>query len=562
MSEFFNDLRKQGQKFYTNYLSSHKHSNKELSELIKHIKYTRSTYRRLSIHIQQLKYTYILPKTSMICTSFKANVGSTECIYGYMYSDGSQPMYDSLHKYLCIGGTFMSQDGEYRHRFVTFDKIEYIKTKFKYQWDLIEDLILRRMQNQLKLRVDIFYPSNSHVNVNEFEENINSSRVAIAMFILCWLGDYHKIQYKIIENHINVAYQTIIYNPDDIDVMLKMNKNTTFEESEQLLRAIGSVHPVRQHDSSKTTMMGMITGQKLFPLTNREITDHLDIKSNVWREHYIAVKCNDLVINLVSLSFPIFNDWFLIQNTHPGIFDNPTQYAKFIHGKIADDMTEKLSTIDALAYESSELSNPRLKSRKFGELSRMINRSIEYADDEISMSDVTLCMHSEYVGRTVRDLPALSRISKGLFRYSSIFDKPDIFAGCMFEWLYGLYCTNTILGTMHGDLHINNATIHNVFIFREEETKYKMYVIDGGSPSLMYIFKHIGVFAMLIVFSRVIIGNIGMIQNDFGEAYADTYFDKQSPRILRLIAYHFPDLFAANESAIEDLVKKEEEGNK
>ena len=64
----------------------------------------------------------------------------------------------------------------------------------------------------------------------------------------------------------------------------------------------------------------------------------------------------------------------------------------------------------------------------------------------MSMSNVALCTISEYVGRTIADIPHLiTKTARYKKIYSNVF-RIDYFRKYMFEIVYALYCANSKCG--------------------------------------------------------------------------------------------------------------------
>ena len=575
--------------------------NKKVKQLLDNLTTRISAFRRIYQNVQDLKYLCQIPERGLITTVFKITrfedkkegsgdvddvniefldsdeyIGandSTSCIYGYLYSEYKDDKIE--HKYICTGGTYTSQDGEYRKRFTPFYKLENAKKDFPKQWEFVEELIVSKMNDgDIQLNADFFFPSTIDEESRRiFIENVNCSRCAIYLYMLCWMVDFNLIHLKMIENHINPAYQYILYDKSDIPAYEDWIK--LFETYDEVIKLKSYVERMvmgipmsttERYENPKlpnNTVYLLITGQKLFSLTAHELENHLDIDSNIWREYYLSSKTSDLLINVISPSFAIINKWFIIEGGHPGIFDNPSQYTRFIQGKTADEIANELTQIDKLAYESSiELNTQRPKSVKFQDLSTLIHDGINYARTNITLTDKILCLHVEHVGSTIRDIPAFSKHANIEYKQiNKTFTNYELFKGYLFEYLYGLYCMNTVIGAMHGDLHVNNVTIFQSMVYIDTkilQTKYKLYVFEEPSPEV-YAFEHVGVFGVIIDFSRSILGNLNILKRDFGKKYADDFMEKQTIRILKLVELHFPELYSKNEKIFKVRVESDPE---
>jgi hypothetical protein len=552
MATISSDLIKVNDELYRKQIAEINVEDEKSKQLINELETSLSTLNRTAVSYQKLKYTYLLPKTSLICTTFKVIRDGTSALYGFLYSkvdiDGSVE-----HLYMCLGGTFTSQDGEFRKRFVPYDRIENTKKHYQAQWELVEEMIVEQMNDEkIEFVSDVFFPAKQQegiplIEVNEFYEAINTSRAAVNLYVLCWLCDYHRIHLKYIENHIHPGYQYVIYDSAYLPIYEQVMKLTgTLEHYFNMIIRIESLTYVYD---KYLALKPLATGQKLFPLTYKETVNIHDIESGIWREYYIAKKCSDIVLNLVSPSFSCLHDWFFIQNTHAGLFDNLPQHVKFQHSEMAKSLNDQLRKADKSAYNGSEDIDVKTpKSRKFKMVSNEIRSGINYAEANIILTDVCAVFVMEYTGRTLRDIPSLIQFGNVVSGLERTFAEPDLFAKYMFEILYGCYCLNTLSGSMHGDLHINNVTMFDMYRYTDLQIDNPtiLYVIGDQS----YIFPHIGVFSVIIDFSRSLIGDRNMIEDEFGAEYAENFFIGQRERALRVINRFFPELYERSAQAL------------
>ena len=231
----------------------------------------------------------------------------------------------------------------------------------------------------------------------------------------------------------------------------------------------------------------------MIPLNLKEIQDPLKLRYNSWREYLVSNKCNNLVINCISPSFSIILDWFYIKNSRKGLYDNKTQFDKMKNSELAKNILQTLYEAQRGTYFAAENLKTMTKSadkvkkwisNKFRKLSEKIDESINYSIEEIIMSEVTLAFVNEYIGRTVADTINIIQNSP---RYNKVIGYPlddsgyKFFAKYIFEIIYGLYCINTKLGIIHGDFHLNNATIG--LLYKEVKTKPKKNDINASNLS-------------------------------------------------------------------------------
>lgn len=571
---------------YNDVLSADTIDDKKLSsEILKRFKArTFSHLNRFVSNVQVIKYALATSKTNMITTCFKVTFDSTSCIYGYLHSRcrGGTKTTSITHEFVCSGPTFRSQDGEYRHRFIRYDQFVQLFTKYEEVFSKVEAMVVDKLSSgRMQFFVDFYYPANCSVDPKYMNEFINNTRLAIKLYMIAWMRDFHYIHLKIPENHMNPAYQYIIYRPEDMETYNEIMKVLGEDKKyEQLVDRITEFY--QNIDDPDLNIERLSCGQKIFPLTVIESIRTDDINYSVWREMYMTNLVSNLVLNLISPSFPFLGSWFYIQNSHAGLFDNIAMFDKYKHSDIAGDVSRQLRDIDTYNYYGREKQNSAL-SGKFLQLSKNINKAIIYADSDIRLTDLSVCVTSEYVGRTLRDIPNIIAQKQHLHGLDLIFTNADTFAKHMFEYVYAFYCMNTRLGIVHGDLHMNNVTIFRLYTMVDSRGKplidnpVVMYVLEGenkiggaeGAPQKVktevktthdtskttgYVFPHNGLFSMVIDLSRAVLGNVRRLENEFGPLYAEAYFRDQQNRLLHIINNNFPEIIESSQAAVSRLV--------
>lgn len=517
-----------------------------------------SHFNRIVRNVQVLKHTFLMEKTSMIAACFKVTYKSTSCIYGYLYSTVKQPegkrgQPEIVHRYACCSPTFRSQDGEYRHRFQPWPRFQEIWDKYYEFFEPIEKMIVERVESGAKsFQVDFFYPDGVEVNQRKFEDDVNVKRIAIKLFVMAWFCDFFRIHNKIMENHINPAYQYIVYQAKDIPIYQSIVDKIGANQYRLIIHRISRWY--QNINNPDYNIAEIECGQKLFPVTVFEAIKTGDINFSIWRELYINNMCSDLVLNMISPSFPFINNWFYVQNAHGGMFDNIAMHDKYTHGEIAADISTQLRNTDKYNYNSGDRTKGPVNS-DFMRLSRHIQKSIIYADSAIRLTDLSICITNEHVGRTLRDIPVLVANPQYAPGYDLAFADLDTFSKHMFEFIYGFYCMNTKIGVFHGDLHLNNATLFKLYTMKEGarsfvDNPHIAYILSDD----VYLFPHYGIFGMIIDYSRAVIGDKSRLERDFGEKFADQYFKEQRTNMMRVIHHYFTKFYEKNRDALEGLI--------
>jgi hypothetical protein len=426
------------------------------------------------------------------------------------------------YRYFTTGGSFISKDGEYRVGLINITSIKTIKETPVIQniFHDIKEYLSKRLSNRgMVMLKEYFYPSDDKKSI-EIELEYYSFELQNELFAITWFNTIFNLYLNIIENHLNKKFKKIMFKhkKEDTEFFKQLIKKYSLEQM-NLLRYItnhvftcGNIIKEQRDTATKI-------GQKIIPLSISETQNPFNIRFKPWREYLISAHLSNYIVNNISPGFFITNSWFYIKNSRKGLFDNEIQYEKMKRSELAIQITELLNRAQLYTYENiakkiNKFNTKTLDSyisNKFKELSKKIQNPIDYAKEDIIMSNVALCMLSEYVGRTIWDVILLSKASQ---YYDKLIGHPftlsgyPIFAKYMFELCYNLYCMNSISGIIHGDLHLNNATLNsltyvNIRNLNEIKNPTVLYVL--GDEKNQYIFPTVGYYLCIIDFSRSII---------------------------------------------------------
>lgn len=518
--------------------------------------------------------------TDTICTTFKVKdlTENIDTIYSFGYFERvskNKKTYKKIssvvhnteyrYRYFVNGGSFISKDGEYRVGMISYHSVNEIKRKPVIQnlFHDIKDYVRKSLfERNMVLIKEYFYPTNDKKNI-EIELEYYSYELQHELFAITWFNTIYKHYLNIVENHLNENYKKIMfkYAKEDItflNILIKKYKKNVIEK----LRFMSN-HVFTNTNNTENYNMATKVGQKIIPLTISEIQNPFSIEYKPWREYLISAKLSDYVINNVSPGFFITGTWLYIKNSRKGLFDNDIQYEKMRTSELAIQITELLHRSQLFTHENIGKSTIKkgkrqvntFFSKKFKILYDKIQDPIEYAKNEIIMSNVAFCMMSEYVGRTLWDVISLSESSP---YYNNLIGKPftesgyKYFAKYMFELCYNLLCINSISGIIHGDLHLNNLTLKALLYkqlknISDIKNPSVLYVI--GDVNNQYIFQTVGYCLCLIDFSRSIIlpEKINQLKNNFLPKSHEiinnikSFQDEQVNRMLNMYLQYVPD---------------------
>lgn len=215
------------------------------------------------------------------------------------------------------------------------------------------------------------------------------------------------------------------------------------KDADDIFELLSSVCGCRYTNPNIPTSYATVkTGQKLILLTLDEVSHTMDSTYNTWNEIIAGRETTDLILNTISPCFAIHSAWFFIYNADKKLFNLSTA-----HEKILMSDTIKMTQDDMRV-------------------------------DKV-YSDIAVGIINENIGSTfLNDIPTVD-----IDRY-------------IFDIIFALYCMNTKINKMHGDLHGNNV----VMMHQTKSDGFIIYAIGDDE----YILRHVGKYACIIDFSRVI----------------------------------------------------------
>jgi hypothetical protein len=494
-----------------------------------------------------LLYEIIPEKTELICTVLSCTryfltdqLMEQTSIIGYLYSIVAAQKV--THKYIAFSSTYTSKDGEYRRRFMPYDTFiknfdVYTDTTALVDADVVQQL----NEHRLSFNTDSYTTIDSQLGV--LKKSIDDLRIIIKVYISCWLSDYFKIKQGIFPNHQNPAFKSVINSESSSKLYAAVLAKIGIEKYWDLSLKIG-------HWKQD---INLEVGQKLFPLTYDEVRNWENPSFTTWRELYFTSMCSNLVLNLICPSFPLISNWFYIPNMRETIFDNHAMHLKYEHSQVVEEAIDLLERSDSLLTDEND--DPY--TERFAYLSKQINESIMYGEGYILLSNIALCMISEYTGHTFRDEFRLRN------KFHLELSETEMLTKYTFDIMYALYCMNSKVGLIHGDLHLNNITVKQmgnvttqefkdgeIYIKANVKDPHVAYVIDDTT----YVFPHLGYTAVIIDFSRSIVGDYKQIEDRYGEQLTREFFIQQRPRVIRLLYRLFPRFMDKHRDRMEALL--------
>lgn len=388
------------------------------------------------------------------------------------------------HKKFCISPSLISCDGEYRRRFNNARSIGILPAKFPNEWNAVELAVRKKVEKKgWVVTENTYYPTEASKTVsNTLPESIRERDMTMFFLQATWLVNTIDHIRGVQENHINKKYQKIVLGDMKSDVAALKSIMSKFGGTIEVIYNV--LTHVNANPNYPISYNLLEMGQKLVPLNIAEVQNPFDMAFKPWKEYLISNRMSSLVASGIACGFSVITKWLYIKNTSKGLFDNEIQYQRMEKGRMAKEIAQLLAN----ARDRSIL-DPKIHQAatmivdKFKHLKSLIQAPIDFCKEEIIMSNVALCIISEYVGKTFLDATVICGRSA---YYRDQLGDPfgggyDIFCRYMFELLYNLYCMNRYMGLIHGDLHLNNVAI------RQKKISVGYNFADVKDPKILFV---------------------------------------------------------------------------
>lgn len=492
-----------------------------------------------------LKYYVVPRKLEYVCTIFKISHGINQTTYAFLYSSVGK---DIHHEFVSICPTFTSADGEYRHRFISVVQFLHEYAKCQSQLELLEKHVLKQIR---KKKIQLFSATvggvvNTHKQVND---SIEKLRLPIKFYTVAWYLSRHLLSVGTLETHITHGYIEAMFSSDDDDFYKKYEKQL-YQNIDAIL-----IHLSRFYKEKIQLHSPVEIGQKLIPLTIKQVEDIGDTQHSTWAEIQISQFASNLVINGISPTYPIFGNWFLIADSSPSMYDNTVMHIKLRNSEDVKNIVKNLEHVRKHTYVFDPIKKKEVYlSYNMEGLSQAIEIPMDYAEEEMIMSNHTLCTLVEHMGRTLANQINLRNDSVWTKTDGGLFTDLRWFAKYMFEYLYGLYALNYRLRIIHSDLHLNNATIFAKRFTVNGETGESLV----PNPTIMYrvhdqvyCYPTTGRTSCIIDFSRAIIGPGSPLEESFFQTSATSSWSDQHRKIKQTYQRELPEFYQEHKDELQ-----------
>jgi len=378
---------------------------------------------------------------------------SVEAVIAHVIACVSCGVPDPL--YIMTGGTYVSRDGEYRHRLLWYST--FMEAKFP---DVLDGYVADLINNdELGFHISLFGGASlDDERRGLILERLEEDMFARRAFEACWMVDTIEfISTGLVPNHHNLAYAKLMYHeslPEDKVLLDEIMKTMSKQK----------INEFNKHKLIQDSHGRLEVGCKYIPLTIGDLRDMVDPRVPIWREYRLTQKLADLAVSGVGTGFPIIRGYFYVQNVHEGFFDNPELQQDFIIQDHLQASIEKIKTAQKHLRESRE----RDPADRLRAVEEDLDQPLMRADRYLRLSNLALATVMEHAGRTARDMPKIThqlileqRAGKFLPYINTAMFSTDAFLKIFFDWMWGFLCMHSE-GIMHADPHLNNLTFQRV----------------------------------------------------------------------------------------------------
>lgn len=483
------------------------------------------TFTRL-VRIAELNYVF--PNNGVTTTTLRlqmqSSVGPIDEIYGYVHSFAEPDSSVLEPQYYCTSGYLRSHDGEYRRDIAPMSC--YHDTMKGYS--SVVNPIINHIN---KLIAD----NKITIACEHYGDIVELATLPLYVLAMGWLIDViTALDAKVFDSHWfgnRKQWVTEFPGGGELFTMLKSVPGAAVIKCANSAR-----YPYG--DSNRFN-----AGQKLIPVPVAALARPYDLSHAIWREIYVNELVTVLVMNNICTGFAYLCGWFYINDADANLFSGESMRNKYDHDVVARGirhgvMGERMHTRDR---EVAPGGDPRQDiyspiNNYFNEIGARLRGVAEYADNTVVMSDRAICIVAIHVTVPVSNVITLHN----QFEPARIdLLGKSLFSGVVFNHLYDLYCLNSRVGAIHGDLHIGNATVYRGVL--NTHHKYLNAVTVIGDK--FYSFAYSAFNGCIIDFSRAIVGDLDKIARDYSRPYADKIKVSQVYALANLIKMYFPEKY-------------------
>jgi len=522
-----------------------------------------------------LSNDFILSKTQTVLTILKIIRNNKILNFGFVYGDIKNNKINN--KFVILSLSFISKDGEYKHRLLNTEYINNILNKKIFN-KIYKHIHKNYINKEFKLDYGI-YNIEKNVILNDYKKTLSNHILILKYYSIIWFIELYFNNKNKTEINVQDELYSILFSPTDIVFFQNLYNNYKIEIDELIPQLIyyNSINKLE-------------LGQKLLPFNYVQLKEYNHLLHFQWKELLINKIINNLIHNNNSICFSLFIDWVFITKSDKLLYNNKEIYRKINY---SDKIQKVLQLLNAAKQNFSDLYSNEFKSKLINKLEKKLQSLINETQTNIIMSNVSLSFLSEYSGKTFfHHLNSYIYNTKNIL-IGDLMNDYNIFCKYIFDIIYSLYCLN-LKGIIHGDLHLNNITISLISNIKENSNvlydlnngfnnnilKYlrlypyiddnkKSNSFNSPNPSISkeinnkllnetYIFQHLGYFPCIIDYSRsfILLNLIDefVIEQEKNKS-RNKYIKYETKRIINELNKIFPNYIKNNTHKLKFLLK-------
>jgi hypothetical protein len=429
-----------------------------------------------------------------------------------------------MPEFISISPTFDSRDGEYRKRFIKYETFLAAYDIYGEKLSMFEDAVWKLISEE-KLSLNLTFFPYDEALAREYKH----SRLLLKVFAYSLALDLWEYYTGLLMEHTNSKYKKIILLiGNDHPELINLSKKLILDASNKLTLYF--------QDSSFITEVRC--GQKIVPLYHNEVMNIGDYNLPTWKETNVMSLVSNLVLNFITPSFPLYNDWTYIFDSDLTLFENTPMHNKYAlsdvisytlndirkaREKISEDVSNgneraimgggsdedneeeeenenknedkneerclcsgKIITTEEHEEYSKEfmksiVENGIDESYNSREFNAHLYEDIEYAQSHLVMSDTALLHTVEDVGWTLHSVN--NYITKALKHppvIRNLMGSWSVINHYIFNYIYAAHCMHTKMHVVHSDIHSNNLTLHLWGEIAEDEDYDHVYNFEDS----------------------------------------------------------------------------------
>ena len=404
-----------------------------------------------------------LSKTETIITIYKIKRNKQTVNFGFVY--GNIENNKISNKFIILSLSFLSKDGEYKHRLISYNIIEKLLIN-RIVKQIYDYLYNNYVNKEYELEFNIYNLDNKSKYKDYESKLINKITILKSYTIIFIIEIFSKLENNL-DININDNFSNILFSLKDIEFFKKIyNKNK--EEIDDLIKNI-----IYYNKNNKLEL-----GQKLLPFNYIQLKDYNHLLHFQWKELLINRIITNLIHNNISICFSLFVDWILISKSNKYLFNNEEIYKKITY---SDKIKNILQYLYLAKNNLIELNNEINKNRIINKLEKKLQNLINDTQSNMIMSNVSLSFLSEYSGKTIfHHLNVILNNKSYNLVIGNLMKNYNKLSKYLFDIIYSLYCLN-LKGIIHGDLHLNNITMS--MVNNIDMASYTLYDLNNSFNS-------------------------------------------------------------------------------